>query len=295
MTTTWALWDGPLWSALLPVDPSGFVTSVGAAVLGGLSMYLGIGLLLELAYYRRRSDAPTWKCQPRRWPSPKARRDEIVLGTLNLTAASIASGLFVYHVRHGGQTALYFSFAEHGLAFTALTGIVYLLGTDLLLYWAHRMFHTPTLYRRIHKVHHRWVSPTAFTAMAMHPLEFATYQSIMALPLFFFPLHAGVVIAVLLVTNYYALIDHSGVKLRSWLPFIAPAQFHDDHHALFHVNYGQSFFLWDRVFGSMRRQGRRYGPAVFGGQGEGGGAAEAPLWDYGKETVDPPGERSAAE
>ena len=119
--------------------------------------------------------------------------------------------------------------------------------------------------------------------MAMHPVEFATYQSVMIVPLFFVPLHAGAVVLTLLFTNWYALVDHSGVRMRSWLPFVAPASFHDDHHAHFHVNYGQSFALWDRVFGSHRRQGRSYGEAVFGGRGAptGAGAAPAPLFDYG--------------
>jgi Delta7-sterol 5-desaturase len=284
MTISSAISDGAAGS-LLPIDWPGMATSVGFAVLGGLSMYLLIGGYFELAYYRRKADASSWKCQPRRWPSPKARRDELVLGTANLTAASLASGLFVYYVRHGGYTSLYFSLAEHGATYTLLSGVAYLLGTDLALYWAHRLFHSPALYRRIHKVHHRWTSPTAFTAMAMHPVEFVVYQSIMAVPLFVVPLHVGAVIAVLVMTNYYALVDHSGIKLRSWLPFIAPAQFHDDHHAHFHVNYGQSFFLWDRLFGTMRRQNRRYGAAVFGGRGEGDGgdASDAPLWDYDKE------------
>jgi hypothetical protein len=121
--------------------------------------------------------------------------------------------------------------------------------------------------------------------MAMHPIELATYQSIMLVPLFFVPLSVYAVVAVLVATNYYALVDHSGVRARSWLPFIAPAQFHDDHHAHFHVNYGQSFFLWDRVFGTMRRKGRKYGVEVFGGKGAGEAAAPVEYWDYTQEEV----------
>ncbi len=264
------------------LDWPALLRSIGFAQLGGLGMYFGIGGIFELAYYRRREAAAEWKCQPKRWPSPKARREEILLGTANMVAASTASGAFVYHVMHGGRTGLYFSLDTHGLLFTALGGLLYLLGTDLALYWAHRLFHTPLLYKKIHKVHHRWTSPTAFTAMAMHPVEFATYQSIMLAPLFFMPMHAYVVIATLLITNYYALVDHSGVRARSWLPFVAPTQFHDDHHAHFHVNYGQSFFLWDRVFGTMRRKGRKYGVDVFGGKGAGEPGALAEYWDYGR-------------
>jgi lathosterol oxidase len=248
-------------------------------------MYFAIGGVFEFVYYRHRERAAEWKCQPKRWPSPKARRAEILLGTANMTAASTASGVFVYYVTTGGYTTLYSSLEVHGALFTLVTGAVYILGTDLALYWAHRIFHTPRLYKAIHKVHHRWTSPTAFTAMAMHPVEFATYQSMMLIPLFILPVNVYVVIATLVVTNYYALVDHSGVKAHSWLPMIAPAQFHDDHHAHFHVNYGQSFAVWDRLFGTARRKGRRYGVDVFGGQGLGASTAKPSYWDYSRDAT----------
>lgn len=266
-----------MWTTSL--DLPALLRFIGFAVGGGLGMYWGIGLAFEWLYYRRRSEAQAWKCQPKRWPSPSARRREILLGSVNMTVGSIASGFFVYYVAKGGYTTLYFSLEQHGLAHAIGTGLVYVFGTDLALYLAHRMFHTPRLYKLVHKVHHRWVSPTVFTAAAMHPVEWVTYQSIMAIPLFFLPVHVGAVIATLLFTNYYALVDHSGVKLHSYFPFIAPTAFHDDHHAHFHVNYGQTFPLWDRVFGTMRRKNRKYGPAVFGGGGEGGGASDE-VWDY---------------
>lgn len=295
MTNACSALAGAIDGSVGGVDWPGLARSLALAVGGGLGIYFVIGGIFELAWYRHRDRAAEWKCQPKRWPSPKARRDEILLGTANLTAASIASGLFVYHVTHGGRSTLYTGDA-HGLAWTVGSGVAYLLGTDLALYWAHRLFHRPALYRRIHRVHHRWTSPTVFTAMAMHPVEFATYQSIMVVPLFFVPLHAGAVVATLLVTNYYALLDHSGVKLWSWIPFVAPTQFHDDHHAHFHVNYGQSFALWDRVFGTARRRGRRYGADVFGGQGApvGTGVAPAPYWDYARDASNEPAREPAA-
>src|SRR3954468_24118113 len=85
-----ALTDFP--SALSSLDWPGLLRSVGFALLGGLGMYFVVGGIFELAYYRRREAALDWKCQPRRWPSPKARRDEIILGSANMAAASTASG-----------------------------------------------------------------------------------------------------------------------------------------------------------------------------------------------------------
>jgi Delta7-sterol 5-desaturase len=248
---------------------------VAMAVAGGLGMYLGIGGLLEWRYYRRRADAAAWKLQPRRWPTPRARRNEILLGVANMTAASIGSGLFAAYVAGGGASSIYFDLETHGVAFSIATTILYFVVTDGVLYGAHRLLHRKALFRAIHRVHHRWTSPTAFTAMAMHPLEFALYQAVMLAPLFFLPIHVVGLVIVLVYQNTIALLDHSGVALGSVLPWQPPPRFHDDHHVHFHVNYGQTLGVWDRVFGTWRRAGRVYGPEVFGGQGAPLGPASA--------------------
>ncbi|HVK73523.1 MAG TPA: sterol desaturase family protein [Kofleriaceae bacterium] len=250
------------------------------AIAGGLGMYVGIGGALELLYYRRRDRAAAWKIQPRRWPTPRARRNEILLGAANMILASLASGWFAHHVASGGASSIYFDLETHGLAFTLATTLIYFLATDVALYGAHRLLHRRPLFRWIHRVHHRWTSPTAFTATAMHPLELALYQGIVLAPLFVLPVHVGGVIAVLVYQNTIALLDHSGVNLGSLLPWQPPPRFHDDHHVHFHVNFGQTLGLWDRLFGTWRRVGRVYGEHVYGGKGAPLGAGEQPLVDY---------------
>src|SRR5688572_4254350 len=110
------------------------VAYVGGALAGGLGMYFGIGGFFEWRYYRRRAQAAEWKCQPARWPSPQARRREIALGAGNMVLASIVSGLIAHGFMHDGATRLFWTLDEHGLAYVVISTIVYLLGTDLLLY-----------------------------------------------------------------------------------------------------------------------------------------------------------------
>ncbi len=265
---------------------------VAFAIAGGLGMYLALGGLFELLYYRRRrGDAASWKTQPQRWPNPRARRHELLLGSANMIVASTASGLFAHHVASGGASSIYFDLSEHGLAFSIASAILYLVVTDGALYWAHRLLHRRWAFRHIHRVHHRWTSPTAFTAHAMHPLEFALYQGIMLVPLLFWPIHVVGLVIVLVYQNLIAMIDHCGVDLPSALPWQPPARFHDDHHVHFHVNYGQTLGCWDRWFGTWRRVGRVYGEHVYGGKGEPLGAEPgAPrLVDYrGRRTAPTP-------
>ncbi len=258
------------------------------SVGGGLGMYFAVGFAFEWLYYRRRrADAASWKCQPRRFPSPALWRRDILLGSANLLVASLASGVVAHDIATANHSAVYLDFSQHGLAFSLATTLLYFLATDAALYFAHRLYHRPALFRAIHLVHHRNTTPTAFTSAAVHPVEFFTYQAIMLAPIYLLPIHVGGLIFVLVFQHWVALLDHSGVRLRSLLPWQPPPQFHDDHHRHFHVNYGQNLGLWDRLFGTWRRHNRRYGEDVFGGAGaplagaDGDAAGPAPLIDYG--------------
>lgn len=209
-------------------------------------------------YYRKQSTMNEWKCQPDRTPSKKIIHRDFILGSFDLLMLSSLTAFFIYWLVLKGYTKIYFIFNEHSILFTLLTSIFYILLLDLSLYWAHRLFHLPFLFRKIHYLHHRTGAPVALTAFAMHPLEALTYHFLTFLPFFILPLYFLSAIIILLYTYYVSLIDHSGVKNHPWFFWQSPAKFHDDHHRFFHVNYGQTFWFWDYVFGSWRRQGIKY-------------------------------------
>jgi lathosterol oxidase len=238
------------------------------ALLGGLGMYFAFGGYFEWAYYRRRHhDTAAWKIQPRRFTDARRRKAEVAWSAINLTAASLASGYLAHRIATDNPTQVYLGRAEHGIFFGLATTAAYFVLSDFGLYWMHRLMHSRVLFRAIHRWHHRTLSPTAFTASAMHPLEFAAYQAVAAMPLFLFPIPAWGVVFTLLYHNVVALFDHSGVDFGGWFPWQPPPRFHDDHHAHFHVNYGQTLGLWDWVFDTWRRENRIYGEDVFGGRG----------------------------
>ena len=111
----------------------------------------------------------------------------------------------------------------------------------------HRLLHFPFLYKTVHKLHHRWKQTTAFTSLALHPFEFLLLQSGVYLGLFLIPLHPACITANLLYVHYHNVVDHSGVYAESDLWWQPSSLYHDDHHRLFHVNFGQSLTVWDEV------------------------------------------------
>jgi sterol desaturase/sphingolipid hydroxylase (fatty acid hydroxylase superfamily) len=47
-------------------------------------------------------------------------------------------------------------------------------------YW-HRLMHWPPCYRRLHKLHHHYKSPSPFDDLFIHPLEAAGYACVVCI------------------------------------------------------------------------------------------------------------------
>jgi len=102
-------------------------------------------------------------------------------------------------------------------------------------YYAHRILHSPSLYKRVHKRHHEWQAPFSMVSVYCHwfehlfsnigPLVLATIVS---------RTHSSVVylwyLNALLTTTFH----HSGYSFPGFLN----SSFHDYHHLKFNKNFG---------------------------------------------------------
>ena len=248
---------------------------VVVSMLGGIAILWGVGGYYHIRYYvRRRHEPETWKCQPKRFLRDEQARHAMKLSTMNLAVGGAISGSLIYGVTHGMETPIYFDVAEYGWTYTLASTVLYFVLADLLAYYAHRAMHHKAVFKHVHSWHHRYVATTPFVVTAMHPVEFLVFQGVTFVPLFIIPFHYVGIIAVLIYALVFNIIDHSGVKLVSSIPWQGPSMFHDDHHAHFHCNFGQHLGIWDRLHGTQRRTNRKYGADVFGGKGVAEGAAE---------------------
>jgi sterol desaturase/sphingolipid hydroxylase (fatty acid hydroxylase superfamily) len=122
--------------------------------------------------------------------------------------------------------------------------VISVIVREILFYYSHRLGHVPALYKRIHKMHHKFTAPIAPSAEYAHPVEHlvanvipviagATFCRETELILGPFVLRSHVVSFWIFLT--YELIEtttvHSGY---AFLPGISRfIRFHDWHHEFF--------------------------------------------------------------
>ncbi|KIS68507.1 putative sterol delta 5,6-desaturase [Mycosarcoma maydis] len=169
---------------------------------------------------------------------------------------------FVLEVR--GHSKLYNNISDHGWEYAVLSVPLFLVFTDFLIYWVHRIEHHPRLYKHIHKPHHKWIVPTPFASHAFHPLD----GYVQSLPYhvfpFVFPLHRVVSICLFVFVNLWSILIHDSDMICDSVleKLINGPSHHTLHHMFFTCNYGQYFTLCDRAGGSYRAPRREDDPLL---------------------------------
>lgn len=100
----------------------------------------------------------------------RQKYQEIMCSVLSVPAMDVLTlPWFLGEVR--GHSLLYTEVSERGWAYLIFSALWFLVFTDFLIYWIHRIEHHPSIYKYIHKPHHKWIIPTPFAALAFHPLD----------------------------------------------------------------------------------------------------------------------------
>lgn len=152
-----------------------------------------------------------------------------------------------------------FDLAFPGMGWMCLQVLIILLFDDTWFYWWHRLLHeNKTLYRLIHKDHHRAFAPLPLDYIHVHPVEISVGAIGPVIGMLFVEFYCGGLNAwsfwsFVIWRQAHELNIHSGVK-SAWLHkvlFISPAENHDLHHAKPHCgNYGSLFSIWDQLMGT---------------------------------------------
>lgn len=236
-----------------------------------------------------------------RHPGLYAGLDEQVRREIGWSLASAAiygvpAGVVMWGWRTQGWTRIYTDAGAYPLWWLPVSVVLYLLAHDTWFYWTHRWMHRPGPFRLAHAVHHRSRPPTAWAAMAFHPIEAVTGAVAIPSLVLLIPIHWGALALVLTVMTVMGVTNHMGWEVfPKWLwrgrlgGWLITASHHQRHHERYGCNYGLYFRFWDRLCGTdegvgdfareharaRRREARRAGNGAVppAGRGDAGRAA----------------------
>lgn len=128
---------------------------------------------------------------------------------------------------------------------------------DGIFYWIHRKLHEGWLYKKVHSLHHRILTPWAITGHYMHPAEYMLIGTLALLGPVLVSAHLVTLWIWVALRQWEAADAHSGYDFP-WTPMrLFPgsdgAVHHDFHHAKVKGNYASFLSHMDRWFGTFAR------------------------------------------
>ncbi|MGL4313338.1 MAG: sterol desaturase family protein [Sphingomonas sp.] len=210
-------------------------------------------------------------------------RREIGWSLASAAIYGVPAGIVAWGWANRGWTLVYTDLRAFPLWYWPLSVLLYLAAHDSWFYWTHRLMHRPRWFKLAHAVHHASRPPTAWAAMAFHPIEALTGAVVIPLLVFLIPIHVSALALVLTIMTVMGVTNHMGWEV--WPAFmwrgplgagLITASHHQRHHVEYRCNYGLYFRFWDRVCGTDRGVGS-FAFATAGAHrgGRGGGDAVA--------------------
>ena len=254
------------------------MTATAAIILSAAAMTLIVGLR-----YLASSGAfalATRSVRPGLYAGLDAQiRREIAWSLASAAIYGVPAGIVAWGWQNRGWTLIYADLRAYPLWYLPLSVVLFLFAHDTWFYWTHRWMHRPRPFRLAHAVHHASRPPTAWAAMAFHPIEALTGAVVIPLLVFVIPIHVAALGLVLGIMTVMGVTNHMGWEVfprfmwrgavGGWL---ITASHHQRHHAEYRCNYGLYFRFLDRLCGTDRGVGG-FDRAAGGGRRVAGGAA----------------------
>lgn len=221
-----------------------------------LYYFVPAGLMYYFVFIRNNRKWKHLRIQ-QKLPGPGSIRREITWSVISLAIFALYTTVLVHYISLG-YTKMYFNIHEYGIAWLVISPVAALFIHDTFYYFMHRLMHWKKIFRYVHLLHHRSVTPTPFAIYAFQPLETIVQFGIYPLLLFTIPLHPYSLFAFLLYDLVVNTAGHSGIEFLppkfsgSWyFKWQNAVTHHDMHHSKTNCNYGLYFNIWDRFLGTL--------------------------------------------
>lgn len=162
--------------------------------------------------------------------------------------------------------------------------LAWLIAIDFCDYWNHRLLHAPGFWD-IHAVHHSEEELNWTTSSRVHVLEIVVMQISYILLASWMNIPAegvGAIVALRLLHNNWVHTKYD-LHLGPLTKVLATPRFHHWHHAdepsAYNTNFGNTFSLWDVMFGTYRVPSAYHGRYGFTGT-PGNDLPKLLVWPY---------------
>ena len=130
---------------------------------------------------------------------------------------------------------------------------LFFLWNELYFYWAHRLLHTPWLYKVAHRSHHYSKVTSPFASLSFHPIEALFYSGIMISAMTWWDFNVYAMIFWPLISNTLNNIGHWNYTLFPKAKSISPFSL-SWHHSMHHTFVNGNYSFWlpqvDMLFGT---------------------------------------------
>lgn len=182
----------------------------------------------------------------------------------------IAGALLLSGVMTTEEIADYFAHGRGPLAHLQFWGQVacYVVASDFLLYWTHRIFHGAALWR-FHAIHHSAEQVDWTTAYRFHPVNLWLGSFLVAAIMLYLGISPAVLLFLVPFDTTTAAFVHANLNwsLGPLKYVVATPVFHRWHHTLpeeaGNANFGSLLSLWDVLFGTFKMPAGKL-PARYG-------------------------------
>ena len=136
---------------------------------------------------------------------------------------------------------------------------------DFVIYVQHILMHAIPALWRLHRVHHADLDYDFTTGVRFHPLEIIVSMLIKFVAILLLGPPVAAVVIFEIILNASSMFNHGNIKLPAALDrilrlLIVTPDMHRIHHSVekdeSNRNFGFNLSLWDRFFGTYRRQPR---------------------------------------
>ena len=219
------------WAALVERHPAHAIEFYGPIVVQLVSFWLPSALYIALDPL-----FPTFSAAHKLQPAPKqptsAEIRHCFLVTFRNQLISLGLATTIYYLAI--PSPLRVSPELPPLGEVAVHIVACTLMREVFFYYTHRLMHVPSLYRLVHKAHHRFTAPVSLASQYAHPVEHIVSN---ILPVIGPPAVLGTHILTAWIFLGMILLEtctvHSGYDFFGNL-----AEMHDEHHRRFTVNFG---------------------------------------------------------